>query len=160
MVVTGLTSAAGKELNGRNGIVRGTDAKTGRLIVCLDHSDPPELWKKLKPRNVVNPRIESPPLDLLMAREDPLVAVANRRRSGPKARKTIEKKGDGRRKRREKKVRAKKTKKSERRAGGRRRGDRYRADSSGPLRTFVADAAVFFFAFVAALLLFFTKESA
>ena len=40
------------------------------------------------------------------------MAVANRRRSGPKARKTIEKKGDGRRKRREKKVRAKKTKKT------------------------------------------------
>ena len=52
VVVTGLTSEAGQELNGRVGIVKGSDKKSGRIIVCFDASDPPEQWKKLRPENL------------------------------------------------------------------------------------------------------------
>ena len=62
VIIQGLKSEAGQQLEGRLGEVRDVDAVTGRLCLRLNPADPPAKWKKIKLENARPlPMAEVPP---------------------------------------------------------------------------------------------------
>jgi hypothetical protein len=51
--IHGLTSAVGQALNGRVGEMKGYDPAKERYMVCLQQGDPPEVWKLVRPANLL-----------------------------------------------------------------------------------------------------------
>ncbi|CAE7372836.1 unnamed protein product [Symbiodinium microadriaticum] len=52
VILIGLQTPLGQQLNGTHAVVQHFHAQTGRFAVCLKEGDPPCEWKKIRPQNL------------------------------------------------------------------------------------------------------------